>query len=465
VAVSFWALEQVAGDRAALIDAASGATISYAGLLDRVASAESILRRFGQRTLGLIFAENTVESIAVYLASLRAGHPAVLMDRALSPELIGRVVETYRPRWIFCSGTALELEGYDARQGAALMLERRDTRDIPLHPDLALMLSTSGSTGSPKLVRLGHRNVASNAQSIAEYLGLSAAERPITSLPMAYSYGLSIINSHLAVGATLVLTNRGVLEKDFWSAMAEYECTSFAGVPYTYQMLLRVGLLKKPLPSLRTLTQAGGRLDPSYIEQVRTIASERGWSFYVMYGQTEASPRISYVPPAELHRKVGSIGIPVPGGSLEVDPDGELVYSGPNVMLGYAQCEADLCKGDELGGVLKTGDLGRRDEDGFFYVTGRRSRFLKMFGQRFSLDEIENELASRLHSPVACRGSDDHLSVFVEGTAEQASAARALVSELFALHHSAFEVHALAAIPVHPSGKTNYQALAELVRR
>ena len=288
------------------------------------------------------------------------------------------------------------------------MLERRDTRDISLHPNLALMLSTSGSTGSPKLVRLGHRNVASNAQSIAEYLGLSAAERPITSLPMAYSYGLSIINSHLAVGATLVLTSRGVLEKDFWSAMAEYECTSFAGVPYTYQMLLRVGLLKKSLPSLRTLTQAGGRLDPSYIEQVRTIASERGWSFYVMYGQTEASPRISYVPPAELHRKVGSIGIPVPGGSLEVDPDGELVYSGPNVMLGYAQCEADLCKGDELGGVLKTGDLGRRDEDGFFYVTGRRSRFLKMFGQRFSLDEIENELASRLHSPVACRGSDDH---------------------------------------------------------
>lgn len=464
--MSFWSLERVEPDRVALIDASTGASLTYRGLLERVAAFEARLGATGGRLLGLVLAENTVDSVAVYVAALRAGHPVVVMDRALAPELIERVVATYRPGWIFCSGAALELPGYQGRavEGGAL-LELADPPRADLHPELAVLLSTSGSTGSPKLVRLAHRNVAANAESIAAYLGLTAGERAVTSLPMAYSYGLSVINSHLAVGAALVLTNRGVLEKDFWAAMTELGCTSFAGVPYTYQLLLRFGLLKKAPPTLRTLTQAGGRLEPVHVEQVRAVAAERGWRFFVMYGQTEASPRISYVPPEALHRKIGSIGVAVPGGSLAVEQDGELVYSGPNVMLGYAQGEGDLGKGDELGGVLRTGDLGHRDEDGFFYVTGRKGRFLKLFGKRFGLDEMEGVLAGRLHLPVACLGADDHLTVVVEGGSEQAAAARALVSQVFALHPSAFQVHALAALPRSASGKTDYKALGGLVKR
>ncbi len=159
-----------------------------------------------------------------------------------------------------------------------------------------MLLNTSGSTGSPKLVRLSGQNLQANAVSIVSYLGLTADERPITSLPMAYSYGLSVINSHLLAGATLVLNEHGVLRREFWDSLDRYSCTSFAGVPYTYQMLLQTGLLKKRGATLRTLTQAGGALAETYVRQMNDLARQRGFKFFVMYGQTEATARISYLP-------------------------------------------------------------------------------------------------------------------------------------------------------------------------
>ena len=289
------------------------------------------------------------------------------------------------------------------------------TQDLEVHPDLALLLTTSGSTGSPKLVRLTLRNLAANAESIAQYLQLTPQERPITSLPMSYSYGLSVINSHLQVGATIVFTEDGVLQREFWDAVDQHHCTSFAGVPYTYQMLLQTGLLNKKGSSLRTLTQAGGRLEERYIQQMYDLAMARGWKFMVMYGQTEATARISYVPFERLGGKVGSVGIAIPNGLLSVDEHtGELVYRGPNVMLGYAECRDDLAKGDELHGVLRTGDLARQDDDGYFYITGRLKRFLKLFGKRFNLDDVEKILSRRFETSVACYGRDDLLMVAVE---------------------------------------------------
>jgi long-chain acyl-CoA synthetase len=464
VAVSFWALEHAASRDTAVVDASSGARWTYGDVGVRVAAREDLLQSFGRRLLGVVLARNNIASICTYLAALRAGHPVLLIDATLGSELVDAIFETYRPDWIFSDDPTASLAGYArtvAEDGA--FLRRGAARAVELHEDLALLLSTSGSTGSPKLVRLSKRNVETNAAAIAEYLALDSTERAITSLPMAYSYGLSVINSHLAAGATLVLTSRGVLEKDFWVAIAQQGCTSLAGVPYTYQMLLRFGLLRKDLPALRTLTQAGGRLDVPFVEQMDTLARARGWRFVVMYGQTEASPRISYVPPGQLSGKLGSIGVPIPGGALRVDDDGELVYTGPNVMLGYAEREEDLARGDELGGVLRTGDLGRRDEDGFFYVTGRRKRFLKLFGQRFGLDEIEKTLGVRLHAPVACVGADDRLAIVVAGSSEQADVARRLVTEIYSVHHGAVRAHALDALPVSANGKTDYQAIARLV--
>ena len=180
-----------------------------------------------------------------------------------------------------------------------------------------------------------------------------------------------------------------------------------------------------------------------------------------MYGQTEASPRISYVPFEKLGEKIGSIGVAVPNGSLHLDADtGELVYRGPNVMLGYAECLDDLAKGDELGGVLKTGDLARQDQDGFFYITGRLKRFLKLFGKRFNLEEIEQIVQHRFGFPVACFGRDDLLMVAVETNDSDVAKVSAMLRETFGLPKDAFQVDAIEKLPRTERGKMDYHSLA-----
>jgi acyl-CoA synthetase (AMP-forming)/AMP-acid ligase II len=310
-------------------------------------------------------------------------------------------------------------------------------------------------------VRLSGGNLQANAASIASYLNLTEKERPITSLPMAYSYGLSVINSHLLTGATLVLSEHGVLRREFWDSVDKYGCTSIAGVPYTYQMLLQTGLLKKRGATLRTVTQAGGALAEPYVRQMHDLAKERGFKFFVMYGQTEATARISYLPFQNLAAKAGSIGVAIPNGSLRVDAEtGELIYSGPNVMLGYAESRGDLSKGNELHGVLKTGDLARQDADGFFYVTGRMKRFLKMFGKRFNLDEVEQIVQRRFGFPTACFGRDDVLMLAIEAGNENADAVIAMLSETFGVPKNAVRVQAVGELPRTIRGKIDYQALA-----
>jgi acyl-CoA synthetase (AMP-forming)/AMP-acid ligase II len=310
------------------------------------------------------------------------------------------------------------------------------------------------------LVRLSRENLQSNATSIAEYLHLSAAERPITSLPMSYSYGLSVINSHLLVGAALTLTEHGVLRREFWDTIDQCACTSFAGVPYSYQMLLQMGLLNRRGRTLRTLTQAGGALSEVYVQQMHQLALQCGFKFFIMYGQTEATARISYVPFEKLGEKIGSIGIPIPGGSLALDRDtGELLYRGPNVMLGYAEGIEDLAKGDELAGVLKTGDLARQDEDGFFYITGRLKRFLKLFGKRVNLDEVERIVQRRFGLPVACFGRDDLLMVSLESGGPEVPEVAAMLREILSLPKNAIQVDAVEKLPRTARGKMDYQSL------
>jgi acyl-coenzyme A synthetase/AMP-(fatty) acid ligase len=277
---------------------------------------------------------------------------------------------------------------------------------------------------------------------------------------MSYSYGLSVINSHLCVGATLTLTDYGILRREFWDIVDQCGCTSLAGVPYSYQMLLQTGLLSKRGATLRTLTQAGGALGEAHIRQMHQLALKRGFKFFVMYGQTEATARIAYVPFERLGEKVGSIGVAIPSGTLDVDGDtGELEYRGPNVMLGYAERLEDLGKGDELGGVLKTGDLARRDEDGFFYITGRLKRFLKLFGKRFNLDEVEQIVHRQFGFPVACFGRDDLLMIALESEESNVAAVAAMVRDTFGLPKDSIQIEAVKKLPRTERGKMDYQSL------
>ena len=449
-------------DAIAAVDARSGEQWCYRDLRRDVALMERALPRLERKSLGLLVAQNRYECLVTYLAALNSGSALILADGSLNPTLMREFVATYQPDWVFTLQMNANFDDYGPTQSAVGgLLGSRSPGDLDLYPELALLLATSGSTGSPKLVRLSLRNLAANAHSIERYLRLTPAERPITSLPMSYSYGLSVINSHLSVGASIVFTDEGVLQKGFWEALDRYGCTSFAGVPYTYQMLLQTGLLKSKGGSLKSLTQAGGRLEERYIRQMHEVALTRGWNFFVMYGQTEATARISYVPIEMLGAKVGSVGVAIPDGSLWVDEvTDELVYRGPNVMLGYAESRADLAKGDELNGVLRTGDLARQDEDGYFYITGRLKRFLKMFGKRFNLDDVERVLARRCETSVACYGRDDLLMAAVENC-ENGDAIHKTICETFDLPRPAVKVVVVEALPRTPNGKLDYRRLAE----
>jgi len=338
-----------------------------------------------------------------------------------------------------------------------------------MHEELALLLTTSGSTGSPKLVRQSYKNIKSNAESIVKYLEISELERPITTLPMNYTYGLSIINSHLLKGATILLTNKSFMEKEFWEFFKEYRATSFGGVPYTYEMLHRLRFTRMNLPSLTNFTQAGGKLIPELHKEFAEFAEKKGLRFYVMYGQTEATARMSYLPYQKAVEKCGSMGIAIPGGDfLLIDANGhiidtsnvvgEIIYHGPNVTLGYAECGEDLNKGDERHGILETGDMAIRDNDGYYYIVGRKKRFLKIFGNRVNLDECERMVKSEFDIPCACIGHDDSMQIYLTNSV-LVDTVRKFLSEKTGLNHIAFNVRCIAEIPTNDSGKTLYEAL------
>jgi len=442
----------------AVYEAAADRWLSYADLRSAVRQRSAEFRN-SARSLVFLFSKNDLRSVAAYLASFETGHAAALLDDGLVPDAKAALIELYRPEWI---STAVDVPHPDyARAGEALW-RRHSAPDAALHPDLALLLSTSGSTGSPRFVRLTRGNVEANAESISEVLGIGPAECAIMSLPMHYSYGLSVLNTHLLRGASIALTDQGLLEPGFWETFRKAECTSFAGVPYLYQILRRLDPARLNIPTLNTMTQAGGRMDPALIAKFSSWIAERGGRFFVMYGQTEATARISILPSSALPEKLGSVGLPIPGGRAEIDPESsELVYSGPNVMMGYAASREDLALGDELGGTLRTGDLARIGEDGYIVITGRAKRDAKVFGLRINLDEVENLL--RAHGPVAVVGKGEVLRIYCEYGDELIFAEhRRELCERLRIHHSAFVFERVESLPLTANGKIDYQKLTGL---
>ena len=422
-------------DAPALIEA-DGRVWTHAELADAVAERADSIR--GPKTLVFCRCALDARTVVDYLGAMEAGHAVALVDDGLAPEVLAGLVGRYEP------GLVLGPGGTEERQSA--------TRP---HEDLALLLSTSGSTGSPKLVRLSAKAVNANALSIALFLELGPEERAIASLPFHFSYGLSVLNSHLLAGGSVMLPEQGLVQLGFWTAFDRHDCTSFAGVPYSYELLRRTGWERMSLRRLRTMTQAGGRLAPERALELHHELSFRGSRLVLMYGQTEATARMAWVPPSWLEDKAGSIGVAIPGGQLEAE-DGELVYTGDNVMMGYASERDDLALGDELGGVLRTGDLGHRDDDGFFWVTGRSSRFAKVYGVRVNLDEIERELPNS----AAAVGYDDRaITVFVEGGDPEELRGR--LAHRFHLRPRSFDVRGVARLPTMASGKIDYAALRD----
>ncbi len=440
-------------DRTALIFSGGG-TMSYRELASRV---DRQACAFGQaRKLVGVEAGTCADTIVSYLAALKAGHAVALLPPA-APGMTERFRADFDPN-IICG----------SRNGRWRHDENVTvTQAPPLHPDLALLLSTSGSTGVAKSVCLSAGALVVNARSIATYLDLNADDRGALLLPLHYSYGLSVLNAHLSVGASLFVPSRSILDPGFAEDLNRHGVTNLPGVPFSYELFERIGLRFADLPALRFMTVAGGRLSPALVSTYRSFLEHRGARLFVMYGQTEAAARIAYVPPEDLKHHEDCIGIAVPGGVLsivdendreilEAKEPGELIYAGPNIMMGYASCRADLALGATIE-RLRTGDIAERTETGFFRIVGRLNRLSKIAGLRIAHDGLEQALAAHgIDATVG--GNDQKVTAFFTGADSEADI-RVLLVELTGLTALHVEARRIDRFPRLANGKIDHHAL------
>ncbi|WP_395016066.1 AMP-binding protein [Dongia sp.] len=434
------------GDAPALLSDADG-MVTYGELAARV---DRAAHQIGGRQLILASARLDIPYIVAYLAALKARCPIIAAGPTPSD-----IEAIFRP------SLRLTDQGFAATEAVA----------PDLHPDLALLLSTSGSMGSPKLVRLSRANLQANAESIAQFLEFRADDRGLLSLPLHYSYGLSVLHSHLAVGASLYVAAQPIVAPGFLDAVAEAGCTNIAGVPHSFALFEEIGLRRHALPALRFMTVAGGALAPDLVRDYARFMQRRGGRFFVMYGQTEATARMAYLPPDAALTHPDHIGIAIPGGRFELVDEsgaaidrpgetGELVYAGPNVMMGYAETRAALALGSTLD-RLETGDLATRSPEGYFRIAGRSARFSKIAGLRISHDELERRLRRHGHS-TAVTGDDARILVALEGRAALADLRDAIAREA-AIPADRIRIAACDALPRTATAKIDYPAVARLV--
>jgi long-chain acyl-CoA synthetase len=428
------------------------------------------------RTLVLILCENTPGAVMGLVSFLMNGQIPLLMESNSDSVFIHNLIKSYEIEYIFAKKeNHIKFSSFlvIAEIGDFVLLKTGEHSDECPNVDLGLLLSTSGSTGSPKLVRLSYQNIISNGRAIIEYLKITSENRAITTLPLSYSYGFSIINTHVLAGASIILTNKSIMERGFWDQFQKYTPTSLSGVPFTFELLRRIKFFtKKPQDSLSVITQAGGKMTNELILEIDRFSRENKIAFYVMYGQTEATARISYLHPDYTKIKIGSIGKAIPGGHLKIDSleediiflknvSGELIYTGPNVMMGYAENRLDLAKEDELKGELPTGDIATVDEDGFYFIVGRKKRFLKIHGKRINLDEIEAILSTELN-PIVCSGLDDRLEIYTLCESD-VSTLKQLVTSKFSLNPLGVRIHVMENFPRLENGKVDYKELENVI--
>jgi long-chain acyl-CoA synthetase len=431
--------------------------------------------QINHRCLVFNLCSNTLGSLVGYLAFINAKIVPLMLNQNMDIEFLTNLIDVYKPDYLYVPNSHIEsFTHYESiySQNDYSLLKTNFNHEYIIHKDLALLLTTSGSTGSPNLVRQSYTNILANIDSIINYLELNERERSITTLPMNYTYGLSIINSHFYIGASIVLTEHSVIQKEFWNLFKINEVTSISGVPYTYEILDKLRMVRMELPSLKTLTQAGGKISMRLHEKFAQYAIDTNKKFIVMYGQTEATARMSYLPCEMNPTKYGSVGKAIPGGQfLLVDDNGdeinephlagELVYIGDNVCLGYAASGNDLSLGDSFLGKLMTGDIAEIDAEGFYYIVGRKKRFLKIFGNRVNLDEIETAIKNHFNIECACVGEDNLVYICMTMNAAQNDILN-FISKKISLNHSAFKLINVDIIPKNESGKILYKELERL---
>ena len=437
----------------------SGMSLTYGDICD---FSHVFARHLPERSLIFILAENRIGSLLGYTSSLSNRVVPLILSAKTEKGLYENLRDKYLPEYLWVPDKKVEELGYETIFSAyGYTLLKTGYSSKSLYKDLSLLLPTSGSTGSPKLVRHSYRNIEANAYNVLRMFKLTPSEKAMAILPMHYTMGLSVIASHLLAGATLLLSGRSLLDKGFWEMLKE--ATSFTGVPYSYEILMKMRFTRMDLPNLKIITQGGGKLTEEMFNALAQYAQEKGKQFIPTYGQSECTARMAYLPADLALIKTCSIGIAEPGGQLSIidnngnetfegDATGEMVYRGENVTLGYANCIEDLIKGDENHGIMHTGDLAHRDADGCYYIVGRLKRFLKIFGLRIGLDEIEGLIKEKFGIDCYCKGNDERLVVLIT-KAGFADDVISYIEEKTHLFHKNIEVQIVDEILRNEAGK------------
>jgi acyl-coenzyme A synthetase/AMP-(fatty) acid ligase len=456
-----------AAPRLPAVSVAGSQLLTYGDLAGLVATADGALRHDG-KALVLCAGDRDLPTLLAYLAALRLGHTVGFLPA--SPDILS----AYQPEFVVpAPGARVDLgelgylPGEDVTAGVPVFRRRAAQPTSDIHPDTALLLSTSGSTGSPKAVRLSYSGLAGNAAAVIRALDITAADRAPTTLPITHAYGLSVLNTHLLAGASIMLSNRSPLSLAMWDELTRAGATSLAAVPTTYAAFgpAHVALLNRT--RIHTMTQAGARLGDELTMRLWRMMEQRHGRFFVMYGQTEATSRIACLDPADLPARLGSVGVAVPGGTITIRPtpmhaqarpgEGVVHYVGPGIMLGYATSRSDLSRGAEVE-TLDTGDLGYL-RDGYLYLTGRTKRIVKILGVRTSLDDLER-MVERPGQPTAVvSGGDDVVCLFGAGDPAVHEAQRQALVELLGVPNRHVEFRAVAQLPRTSGGKVDYRRL------
>ncbi len=464
----FLNLERQSSDKVAIKDD-SGFCLTYADICHTINEVASLKL---PRSIVFCLCENCAGSLVGYLAFESNRQVPLLLSANLDTGLRTNLASMYRPSYYWLpERKADEIDGERIYSAYGYALIKTSDEPYPLNDKLSMLLTTSGSTGSPKLVRHKYGNLEANAENVAKVFNWSADEVGICDLPMNYTMGLNVINSHLVVGATVLMMKANLMDPDFWEFIRVNEGTSFCGVPFSYEIMRRIGFDRMDLPKLHTLAEGGGKLTDKMFTWIATFAANNGKRFCATFGTSETSARMAFLDPALALEKIGSIGKAIPNGELflldEVKNDdgtssGELGYRGPNVTMGYALCKEDLLKDDEFCGEYHTGDIAKRDQEGFYFIIGRKGRFLKLFGLRVSLDETERILKTQYpNTDFVCTGNDRKMNIFCTDK-ELRDQIVPFISEKTHLHNSAFRVYCIDRIPRNDYGKVVFTELEKI---
>lgn len=425
--------------------------LTYEDLGQRIQDRLSFLDRL-DRSLFFVYPRSDIDSVVEIIALLESNHVFCLLDPAITNSSKKNLNKRYEPNYEF----------FDGR------ISKISNNKVSMHSELKLLLTTSGSTGNPKLVKLTMENILNNAQAISQSLSISIHDIACGHLALHYAFGFSVITSHLLSGARVRLTNHSFIDSELWKLIRADKVTHLPGVPFNFHIMLRFGCERLKIPSVKSVAQAGGALDLESKKKLYDWMNSNQGKLYIMYGQTEAAPRISTLQPEKFINSPNSVGESLPGGRIEIlNPDkdgvGEVIYIGPNVMMGYAETKNDLITEDNMHKKLNTGDFGYIDKFNQLVLKGRSKKLTKVFGIRVNTDDIELLLMTKFDTAVLEK--DNKIKIFIGGLdkvsfEEKKPHILNLLKENFSVPIQAYEIICIDKVPKTERGKTNYKELS-----